>query len=61
MERGEKHYKNPEWIWHDGIGYLFPKGGNIVAVSKYRVELGTISTIVLTGKKKYKTIFSPYV
>lgn len=31
MEQGEKHYKNPEWIWHDGIGYLFPKGGNIVA------------------------------
>ena len=31
MEQREKHYKNPEWIWHDGIGYLFPKGGNIVA------------------------------
>lgn len=27
----ETKYENPDWVWHDGVGYFFPKGGQVVA------------------------------
>lgn len=27
---GENTYTSPEWVLHDSIGYLFPKGGNVL-------------------------------
>lgn len=26
----ESRYTSPEWIWHNGIAYLFPAGGNVL-------------------------------
>lgn len=29
LNRGNHSYVNPTWVLHNGIGYVFPKGGNI--------------------------------
>ncbi|WP_294628185.1 polysaccharide lyase 8 family protein [uncultured Bacteroides sp.] len=29
IKEGEFFHDSPDWIWHNGIGYLFPQGGKI--------------------------------
>lgn len=32
--KGEKEYASPDWVLHNGIGYVFPKGGNVFVSSE---------------------------
>lgn len=34
--RGLKNINNPEWILHDGLGYLLPQGGNMKVKANYK-------------------------
>ena len=33
----ETLYKNPDWVLHGGIGYVFPQGGNILVCSEPQI------------------------
>lgn len=38
LSRGEETlYKNPDWVLHGGIGYVFPQGGNILVCSEPQI------------------------
>lgn len=34
IEKGEKQFTNVDWVFHDGIGYVFPEPASIVLMNK---------------------------
>ncbi|KAA6303763.1 MAG: Chondroitinase-AC [Candidatus Ordinivivax streblomastigis] len=33
-QTAETYTNSPEWVWHDGVGYIFPQGGNVGVSNK---------------------------
>lgn len=49
---------NPQWVYHNGVGYLFPAGGNITL--KNAIQTGSWKSINITGSEELinKPVFS---
>lgn len=42
--------KNPTWVYHDNVGYIFPSGGNVVVCAS--TQTGSWRNINIDGDKK---------
>lgn len=58
IKTGEFSFHSPEWVWHNGISYIFPQGGEVFLNSQ--VQAGTWYDINHTESKdvQQKEIFT---
>lgn len=58
IKAGEFSFHSPEWVWHNGIGYVFPQGGEVFLNNQ--VQAGTWYDINHTESKdvQQKEIFT---
>ena len=54
----EASVKNPAWVYHGGVGYLFPSGGEITAESKMQTGSWKSINISESGKEISADVFS---
>lgn len=57
LNKGTRSYVNPSWVLHNGVGYLFPQGGNItVSNQEQRGTWKSINT-ALSDETVTKEVF----
>lgn len=57
LEKGSHTYTNPSWVLHNGVGYLFPEGGNITISNQEQSGKWSSINTSLTDEVVSKDIF----
>jgi chondroitin AC lyase len=62
LSKGDHEYsRTPDWVLHDGIGYVFPQGGNIAVSNKSQTGNWYNINETLPNKMESKEVFTLWV